>query len=238
MRQPKALLFDVFGTVVDWRSAITGACADIADKYNHSLDASQMADAWRRLYQPYMQEVRAGRRPFTILDNLHRESLQIVLKEFHFPAISAADESYLVTAWHRLKGWEDASAGLARLKQNYIIAPQSNGNIALITNMAKFCQLPWDVVLGAEVVSHYKPCPAAYQIACEKLGLHTNDCMMVAAHNDDLAAAQQQGMMTAFILRPQEHGPNQTTDLEPSGDWDFTAADFNHLADQLYDAFS
>lgn len=233
MAHPKALLFDVFGTVVDWRSSIASALAEIADKYQHDIDAPEMADAWRGLYQPSMQAVRSGQRDFTILDILHRESLHTVLKQYKFPQISAADEDYLVTAWHRLSGWPDAAEGLARLKQHYIIAPQSNGNIALITNMAKFSQLPWDVVLGAEVVSHYKPCPAAYDIACAKLGLPTSSCMMVAAHNDDLVAAQKQGMMTGFVCRPTEHGINQKTDLTATGAWDICATDFHDLADQL-----
>ena len=231
--KPKALLFDVFGTVVNWRKAIAAALSEVADKYAHQIDAEQVADSWRALYQPFMEEVRSGRRPFTILDELHAESLQIILQKYDFPTLSIEDKTYLVTAWHRLSGWEDSSSALARLKRDFIIAPQSNGNIALITNMSKFSQLPWDVVLGAEVVSHYKPCPEAYLGACAKLGLETSSCMMVAAHNDDLSAAQAQGLMTAFICRPTEHGPNQTTDLSATGNWDICATDFHDLADQL-----
>ena len=233
MAQPKALLFDVFGTVVDWRTGISNAVSEIAKKSNHHTDPEAFADAWRALYQPSMQEVRDKKRPFTILDVLHRETLQTVLSQFSFPEISAQDKHFLVTAWHRLNGWPDASDGLLKLKQHYIIAPQSNGNIALIVNMAKHSKLGWDLVLGAEVVSHYKPCPDAYRIACEKLGLATGECMMVAAHNDDLAAAQAQGMMTAFILRPKEHGAGQKTDLKAEGAWDYCADDFLDLASQL-----
>jgi len=233
MAYPKALLFDVFGTVVDWRTGISSAVAQIAGKLNHQTDAEAFADAWRSLYQPAMQEVRQAKRPFTILDVLHRETLHTVLSQFSFPELSTEDELYLVTAWHRLNGWPDATDGLLSLKQHHIIAPQSNGNIALIVNMAKHSQLSWDLVLGAEVVSHYKPCPDAYRIACEKLGLATSECMMVAAHNDDLFAAQAQGMMTAFILRPVEHGPDQKTDLKAEGEWDYCADNFLDLARQL-----
>lgn len=233
MTHPKALLFDVFGTVVDWRSGISDAVAEIATKIQYDTDPQAFADAWRALYQPSMQAVRDRERPFTILDVLHRESLHAVLAQFAFPKMSPEDEQFLVTAWHRLKGWPDATDGLKALKQHYIIAPQSNGNIALIVNMAKHSDLAWDLVLGAEVVSHYKPCPDAYQIACEKLGLATGECMMVAAHNDDLAAAQAQGMMTAFVCRPTEHGSNQKTDLRAEGEWDYCADDFLDLAAQL-----
>lgn len=233
MAHPKALLFDVFGTVVDWRSGISSAVSEIAKKIGHSVDPEAFADAWRGLYQPSMQEVRDEKRPFTILDVLHRESLHTVLSQFSFPELSTEDEQFLVTAWHRLNGWPDATDGLVALKQHYIIAPQSNGNIALIVNMAKHSQLGWDLVLGAEVVSHYKPCPEAYVIACEKLGLSPQECMMVAAHNDDLAAAQAQGMMTAFILRPHEHGKGQKTDLKAEGAWNYCADDFLDLARQL-----
>ena len=228
-----ALLFDVFGTVVNWREGISRDVAIIAAQKGVSLDPAAFADSWRAEYQPAMEEVRSGRRSFTILDVLHRENLKKVATDFGLGALSAEDEDFLVTAWHRLPGWPDSSEGMLRLKQKFILGSQSNGNIALIVNMAKYANLPWDVVLGAEVVGHYKPQPKAYLNACTALGLATENCMMVAAHNDDLVAARAAGMKTAFVCRPTEHGVGQTKDLHAEQDWEFVAQDFNDLADKL-----
>lgn len=228
-----ALLFDVFGTVVNWRDGISRDVSIIADQKSVSLDPAAFADSWRAEYQPAMEEVRSGRRSFTILDVLHRENLKKVATDFGLGALSAEDEDFLVTAWHRLPGWPDSSEGMLRLKQKFILGSQSNGNIALIVNMAKYANLPWDVVLGAEVVGHYKPQPKAYLNACTALGLATENCMMVAAHNDDLVAARAAGMKTAFVCRPTEHGVGQTKDLHAEQDWEFVAQDFNNLADKL-----
>ena len=228
-----ALLFDVFGTVVNWRDGISRDVSIIADQKGVSLDPAAFADSWRAEYQPAMEEVRSGRRSFTILDVLHRENLKKVATDFGLGALSAEDEDFLVTAWHRLPGWPDSSEGMLRLKQKFILGSQSNGNIALIVNMAKYANLPWDVVLGAEVVGHYKPQPEAYLNACTALGLATENCMMVAAHNDDLVAARAAGLKTAFVCRPTEHGIGQTKDLHAEQDWEFVAQDFNNLADKL-----
>lgn len=228
-----ALLFDVFGTVVNWREGISRDVAIIAAQKGVSLDPAAFADSWRAEYQPAMEEVRSGRRSFTILDVLHRENLKKVATDFGLGALSAEDEDFLVTAWHRLPGWPDSSEGMLRLKQKFILGSQSNGNIALIVNMAKYANLPWDVVLGAEVVGHYKPQPKAYLNACTALGLATENCMMVAAHNDDLVEARAAGMKTAFVCRPTEHGVGQTKDLHAEQDWEFVAQDFNDLADKL-----
>ncbi len=228
-----ALLFDVFGTVVNWRDGISRDVSIIADQKGVSLDPAAFADSWRAEYQPAMEEVRSGRRSFTILDVLHRENLKKVATDFGLGALSAEDEDFLVTAWHRLPGWPDSSEGMLRLKQKFILGSQSNGNIALIVNMAKYANLPWDVVLGAEVVGHYKPQPEAYLNACTALGLATENCMMVAAHNDDLVAARAAGLKTAFVCRPTEHGIGQTKDLRAEQDWEFVAQDFNDLADKL-----
>lgn len=228
-----ALLFDVFGTVVNWRDGISRDVSIIADQKSVSLDPAAFADSWRAEYQPAMEEVRSGRRSFTILDVLHRENLKKVATDFGLGALSAEDEDFLVTAWHRLPGWPDSSEGMLRLRQKFILGSQSNGNIALIVNMAKYANLPWDVVLGAEVVGHYKPQPKAYLNACTALGLATENCMMVAAHNDDLVAARAAGMKTAFVCRPTEHGVGQTKDLHAEQDWEFVAQDFNNLADKL-----
>ena len=233
MSSVKALLFDVFGTVVDWRTCITGAFDQIAKNHALDLEASRLADEWRAQYQPSMEVIRSGKRPFVRLDVLHRENLDHVLKNNNLTFFTPVERDHLVKAWHRLKGWPDASDGLYRLKKKYIIAPQSNGNISLLVNMAKAANLPWDVVLGAEIVQTYKPRPEAYKRACDALGLSTSDCMMVAAHNDDLLAARNTGMKTAFILRDTEHGPRQTKDLKSESDWDISVNNFIELADKL-----
>ena len=233
MTSVKALLFDVFGTVVDWRTCITAEFDKLAQIYDIQLESSRLADEWRAQYQPSMEEIRSGKRPFTRLDVLHAENLNHVLAVNNLDVFSEAERAHLVKAWHRLKGWPDVSDGLKRLKKNYIIASQSNGNIALLVNMAKAADLPWDVVLGAEIAQTYKPRPEAYERACDALGLTTTNCMMVAAHNDDLLAARNTGMKTAFILRATEHGPYQTKDLKPESNWDICAKNFLELADNL-----
>ena len=184
MTSLKALLFDVFGTVVDWRTCITAEFDRLAQNYDIRLEASRLADEWRAQYQPSMEAIRIGKRPFTRLDVLHAENLDHVLAVNDLTVFSKAERAHLVKAWHRLEGWPDVSDGLQRLKKNYIIAAQSNGNIALLVNMAKTANLPWDVILGAEIVQTYKPRPEAYERACDALGLATANCMMVAAHND------------------------------------------------------
>ena len=233
MSRIKALLFDVFGTVVDWRSCISAEIEQIALNHDIDFDADEIADEWRAQYQPSMESIRNGERPFTRLDVLHAENLDHVLAVNDLTVFTADERAHLVKAWHRLKGWPDVSKGLFRLKKHYIIAPQSNGNIALLVNMAKAAHLPWDVILGAEIAQTYKPRPEAYERACDTLGLATADCMMVAAHNDDLLAARNTGMKTAFILRETEHGPSQTKDLKPESDWDICADNFIDLAVQL-----
>jgi 2-haloacid dehalogenase len=236
MDRVKALVFDVFGTVVDWRSGVARDVASFLARHGRpDVEAVSFADAWRRCYQPAMEEVRSGRRGFTRLDVLHRENLDVVLSEFGIdPATIAAGElDDLNLAWHRLDPWPDAIAGLVRLKQRYIIAPLSNGNIVLLLDMAKRSGLPWDAILGAEVVQAYKPMPEAYLRTVDILAMEPENVCLVAAHNGDLAAARQCGLRTAFVLRPNEHGPGQTADLTPEDDWDIVAADFEDLARQL-----
>lgn len=229
----KALTFDVFGTVVDWRSSIAReAKAALAPK-GHDLDWHGFADAWRARYQPAMQQVRSGARPFTKLDILHRENLDAVLAEFGVAGLSAAELDDLNRAWHRLDPWPDAVAGLRRLKTKYVLATQSNGNVALMVNMAKRADLPWDVILGAEVCRAYKPMPEAYERAADLLGLAPEECMMTAAHNDDLKAAAACGFRTAFVPRPTEYGPDQTKDLKADPSIDVAGSSFIDLADKL-----
>jgi 2-haloacid dehalogenase len=239
MLKVKALLFDVFGTVVDWRTGIAREVESIAKKYDILLDPFDFADAWRAEYQPAMEEIRKGRRSFTILDILHMENLKKIASKFNLNNLANEDFNMLVRAWHRLPGWPDSSDGLNALKKKYILATQSNGNIALIVNMAKFSNLNWDVVLGAEVIGHYKPEPEAYLKACNALDLKTEECLMVAAHDDDLKAARLQGMKTAYVHRPFEYGRDKMFDIAQVNDykgdrvWDIVSSDLNDLAKQL-----
>jgi 2-haloacid dehalogenase len=213
MTDIKACLFDIFGTVVDWRTSVSReAAAFFKAKNIGGVDALEFAVAWRKLYQPSMEEVRSGRRAWTILDVLHRESLLMLLERYGLKGFSEKEIDELNRAWHRLDPWPDVVEGLTRLKKKLIIAPCSNGNIALMVNMAKRAGLPWDCILGAETARAYKPMPQAYLASCKHLGLAPAQVMMVAAHNGDLKAAKAQGLATAFVPRP-EHGPGQTTDL-------------------------
>ncbi len=231
--QVKALLFDVFGTVVDWRNSIAREAEAALSPKGHMADWIGFAVGWRDRYQPAMEAVRSGKRPFVKLDVLHRENLVDLLKELDIKGLSESEIDDLNRAWHRLDPWPDAVAGLTRLKRKFTIATQSNGNIALMNNMAKRAGLPWDCILGAEVVQAYKPQPEAYTRAAEALGLAPGECLMTAAHNNDLVAARAQGLRTAFVARPYEHGPGQTKDLRAEHDFDVTATDFVDLAAKL-----
>jgi 2-haloacid dehalogenase len=232
----RALLFDVFGTVVDWRSGVAREATPFLRRRGaESADPLAFADAWRASYQPAMEEVRSGRRRFTRLDVLHRENLETILPDFgiDLATVPASELNELNLAWHRLDPWPDAVAGLTRLKTSFIIATLSNGNIALMLDMAKRAGLPWDAILGAEVVQAYKPMPEAYLRTADVLAMRPEQICLVAAHNGDLAAARKWGLRTAFVPRPAEHGPNQTTDLRPDQEWDVVAADFGALAEKL-----
>ena len=247
--QVKALLFDVFGTVVDWRTSIVregeafGRAHGIGD-----VDWVAFADAWRGLYQPSLEEVRSGRAPFRQLDDLHRMSLERLLGERGIKGIAEAELDRFARAWHRLDPWPDSVAGLARLKRKYILATCSNGNVALMVNLAKHANLPWDAILGAEPARQFKPLPVVYLTSCQWLRLEPAECVMVAAHRSDLAAAAACGLKTAHVPRPLEYGlgrkpdpgaePRARTDV-PRADvpraerFDFEAKDFNALAERL-----
>lgn len=229
----KALTFDVFGTVVDWRNGIAKEAETILAPEGYQVDGQAFALAWRARYQPSMEEVRARRRPFVKLDVLHRENLLEVFREFGINGVSDESTDRLNRAWHRLPAWPDVTKGLARLKQRYIIAPLSNGNVSLMVNLAKHEGLAWDVVLGAEVAGAYKPEPEAYRRAVALLDLDPGSCVMVAAHNSDLVAAAATGMKTAFVPRIDEYGPHQKTDLAAEHDFDIVASDFEDLASRL-----
>jgi 2-haloacid dehalogenase len=230
----KALTFDVFGTVVDWRSSITREGEALAGRLGiQGVDWAAFATAWRAKYQPSMTRVRNGERPWTKLDDLHRESLEDTLTEFGVTGLSEGEKDNLNRAWHRLDPWPDSVPGLTRLKQRYTLATLSNGNVALMVNMAKRAGLPWDAILGAEVARHYKPQPECYLTTAALLGLEPEQCMMVAAHNNDLKAATSLGFRAAFVPRPTEHGLGQTTDLSAAQDWDVVAESFEDLAGKL-----
>lgn len=231
----QALVFDVFGTVVDWRSGVARDAAAFLGRHAPGADPFAFADAWRQRYSPAMEEVRSGRRPFTRLDVLHRENLDAVLPQFGIDAaaVPPAELDAFNLAWHRLDPWPDSVPGLGRLKRRFIIAPLSNGNIRLMLDMAKRAGLPWDAILGAEVAQAYKPTPEAYLRTAEVLMLEPAQVCLVAAHNGDLAAARRCGLRTAFIPRPTEHGPGQATDLRPESDWDVVATDMEDLAERL-----
>lgn len=226
----RALCFDVFGTVVDWRSSIIDEGRSINRRRGLTIDWAAFADDWRGMYQPAMEEVRNGSRAWTILDQLHRESLDRLLVEYGIDDWTEQEKDHLNKVWHRLTPWPDAVAGLTLLKQHFIIATCSNGNVALIVNMARHSGLPWDMVLGAEVTRHYKPMDEAYLESARMLGLQPDQVCMVAAHNADLVSAAGNGLRTAFIPRPGEYGPHQVRDFEPEHDYDYVAKDFVDLA--------
>jgi 2-haloacid dehalogenase len=229
----KALVFDTFGTVVDWRTSVAREVEALAKKKGFTVDGEKFAEAWRAGYRPSMDRVRRGELPWTNLDRLHRMILDKILVEFRVIGLSEAETDNLNHAWHRLQPWPDAVAGLTRLKKKFIIAPCSNGNIALMTDLAKYSGLPWDVILGAELAHHYKPDREVYQAAADLLDLKPAQVMMVAAHLADLAAAKGVGLRTAFVARPKEYGPNGKPDLIPDASVDVPAKDFVDLAAQL-----
>jgi 2-haloacid dehalogenase len=228
-----ALGFDVFGTVVDWRGSIAREAQGVLEPKGHSLDWDAFARGWRKRYQPAMEAVRTGRRPWTILDVLHRENLDDLLAEHGIANLDEAERDHLNRAWHRLDPWPDVVEGLTRLKARHVIGTLSNGNIALMVNMAKRAGLPWDVVLGAETARAYKPMPEAYLRFAECLALRPEQCMLVAAHNNDLVAAAEAGFRTAFVARPDEYGPHAGLDLKAEHDFTYVADDFVDLARRM-----
>jgi 2-haloacid dehalogenase len=229
----KALVFDVFGTVVDWRNSVAREVSAFAKQKGLSVDGAKFADAWRAEYAPSMNRVRGGELPWTRLDDLHRLVLDKLLVDFGIVGLSEAETVALNRAWHRLQPWPDVVSGLGRLKKKFIIAPLSNGNIALMTNLARHAGLPWDCILGAELVRHYKPDREVYLSAADFLDLEPANVMMVAAHLSDLRAAKGLGLRTAFVARPLEYGPSRTPDLTPDSSVEIAANDFRDLARQL-----
>lgn len=229
----KALVFDVFGTVVDWRGSIIAEGRRLGRAHKLRINWPAFADAWRAGYRPAMARVRSGELPWTTIDALHRMILDDLLRQFGISELSADEIEHLNRAWHRLKPWRDARAGLRRLKRKYLISTLSNGNVALLANMAKSAGLPWDCILSAEIFHHYKPDPEAYRGAASMLGLAPDEVMMVAAHKDDLFAAKACGLRTAFVPRPLERGPKARADVAPEPSFDVNASDFIDLAARL-----
>jgi 2-haloacid dehalogenase len=231
---PKALLFDTFGTVVDWRGSIIQEGNAWGKAKGIEIDWAGFADRWRAGYAPAMDKVRKGELPWTKLDDLHRMILEELLMEFRMmPSLPEEEKDRLNRVWHRLKPWPDSVAGLRRLKKKFIIAPLSNGNVALLTNMARNAGLPWDAIFSAEMAKHYKPDREAYLTAVDLLNLKPAEVMMVAAHVSDLNAARRYGLLTGFIHRPKEFGPTRQADKADPGQFDVVAKDTLDLAAQL-----
>lgn len=229
----RALVFDVFGTVVDWRTSIIEECTKLGKAKGIEADWGLFADAWRGKYGPFMNKVRHGELPWTNLDTLHRMALEELLTEFEISDLDESEKAELNKTWHRLQPWPDSVPGLTRLKQHFTIATLSNGNVALLTNMAKNAGLPWDCILSAELAKAYKPDPEVYKMAAHLLGLSPEHLMMVAAHQGDLRAAKQVGLRTAFVPRPLEHGPGHIQDLTPDPSFDLVIGDLVELANEM-----
>ncbi len=229
----RALVFDVFGTVVDWRTSISRQVAEFGASYGVDADWNQFADDWRAGYHAGMAKVNAGEDEWKIVDQIHRERLDVLLEQYGFPEIDENELVHFNKAWHRLDGWPDSTVGLTRLKSKFVVCSLSNGNVALLTNMAKYANLPWDAVLSAELAGKYKPHPLAYQRTAELLGFQRDQVMLVAAHNSDLRGAVSAGLKAALVTRPEEFGDAKQPDLEPEPDFAYFAKDFHDLADQL-----
>jgi 2-haloacid dehalogenase len=229
----KALVFDTFGTVVDWRGSIIEEGEAWGKSRGIAVDWGRFADRWRAGYAPSMEKVRKGEMPWTNLDRLHRALLEQLLPEFHIEGLSEAEKDHWNRVWHRLKPWPDSVAGLTRLKKKYTIAPLSNGNVALLTDMAKHAGLPWDVILSAELARHYKPDREAYLTAVELLELKPEEVMMCAAHVGDLKSARSFGLRAGFIHRPDEFGPAHKADDAKPRDFDVVSSGMLDLASKL-----
>ena len=229
----EVLLFDVFGTVVDWRTSLQRWLQGFGRENKLQADWSALVDDWRAAYQPSMERVRQGERPYVTLDVLHRESLDVLLENYGLRGMLESDTREMARAWRWLDPWRDSVAGLTRLKRDYVIGTLSNGGLGLLVDMAKFAGLPWDVVLSADLFQHYKPDPAVYLGAADLLARPTKAVMLVAAHNYDLAAARSHGYRTAFVARPTEYGPRQRKDFGPEDAWDYVASSLEELAEKL-----
>ena len=228
----KALFFDVFGTLVDWRTGVAREARDFLSPRGIELDWLAFADAWRGEYQPAMEEVRSGKIPFARLDVIHRKMLDRIAQKFGLERLAEADRDSLNLAWHKLDAWPDVKRGLARLHGKYLLAPVSNGNISLMVDLARRNGFPWDAILGAEIAGDYKPKPRVYISAAEALALQPGECMMVAAHTSDLQAAARCGLKTGHIARPDEKGHGRG-ESKPGAAMDVAASSLEDLAQKL-----
>ena len=232
----EALIFDVFGTVVDWRTGVAREAEAFFADSDRTVDPIAFADSWRAKYQPSMEEIRSGRRGYTVLDVLHRENLDATLAEFGLEdTVDDESRASLNRAWEKLPPWPDVVPGLEALHGRYLLAPCSNGSIGMMARLARFAGLPWDAIVGADIAHDYKPQAAVYRASATALDLAPEAVMMVAAHNFDLAAAREAGLKTAFVSRPDEYGdgPVGKPDLAPSDDWEAVVPDFVALARQM-----
>ena len=240
-RAIKALVFDVFGTVVDWRSSIVRNGEALTAAKGIAVDWPAFADAWRAGYQPAMQRARSGEIEWTNVDGLHRFILDEIIPRFGLDALDEAERQHLNRVWHRLDAWPDAVEGLTRVKRSHVVSTLSNGNVSLLVDMARHAKLPWDCVLSAEIVQHYKPDPEVYQMAAKLLGFERHEVLMVAAHPSDLRGAARAGLPTAYVMRPDEYGPNPTRkpppDALPDDRFDIVVDSFIELA-QIFEASS
>lgn len=231
--QVKALVFDTFGTVVDWRSSIIAECKALAASKGLSFDPEAFTDAWRSGYHPAMDRVRGNERSWANIDVLHRERLDELIEQFGLSALNEAEKVHFNRVWHRLNPWPDSVSGLTRLKTRYILSTFSNGSFACLVNMAKHAGLPWDCIFCADIIRHFKPDPETYKGVIAFLGLQPEEVMLVAAHNYDHRHAASHGMRTAYVNRPSEYGPNQQKDLQAEGDWDVIVDSMTELADAM-----
>ena len=229
----KALAFDVFGTVVDWRGSIVREVDTLTVGKGLAVDAAAFADAWRAGYQPAMQRVRTGELPWMKIDALHRRILDGIVERFGLGGLDERERRDLNRVWHRLEPWDDSVAGLARLKRRFTITPLSNGNFSLLTGMAKRAALPWDCIVSAELFRHYKPDPETYLGTADLLDVAPDELMLVAAHPDDLHAARAAGLRTGYVPRPLEYGRGRTLPTVADGVFDLVARDFVELAVRL-----
>jgi 2-haloacid dehalogenase len=230
---PKVIVFDVFGSVVDWRSSLIADLTAYGAARGLRADWAGLVDAWRAAYHPGMDRVRKGELPWTKLDALHRMSLDKLVADFAITGLTETDLVHINKGWHRLNPWPDSVAGLTRLKSRFIIGPLSNGNVSLLLNMAKHAKLPWDMIFGSDLFQHFKPDPETYLGVARMMDLEPGEVMLAAAHNNDLAAARRSGLMTAFWPRPTEYGPLQKRDYAADQQWDVVAENIEGLASAL-----
>jgi 2-haloacid dehalogenase len=230
----RALIFDVFGTLVDWRTSIISELRAFGDERGLAdVDWEGLVDDWRGAYVPSMERVRSGAQPWTNLDALHRASFDELTARYGLLVLGERERAHCAQAWHRLRPWPEVPAVLRRLRRNFILAPLSNGNVSLLVDLARYAHLDFDTILSAELFRHYKPDPETYLGAAALLGCAPDEVLMVAAHNGDLHAAAAVGLKTAFIPRPAEYGPHQTTDFAAEAGTDFPVSDLDELADRL-----